>query len=214
MTIYKITNTENDKVYIGQTTRSLDERIRGYRNDVRFSKSKRPIVKAMREIGIEKFTFTPIYETESKRDLDDKEKEYIEKYDSTNPDRGYNIELGGNSVGKHAESTKKKISEAQLGFKNHMYCKTGYDSHSSKEVIDLSTLKTYGSASIAAEELNLEFSHVCSVARGERGSTGNRVFRYVDDDGYIVWPKKCAKIKSAKSKANILQCFDDYIDND
>ena len=47
MTIYKITNTENDKVYIGQTTRSLDERIRGYRNDVRFSKSKRPIVKAM-----------------------------------------------------------------------------------------------------------------------------------------------------------------------
>ena len=208
MVIYKITNTENDKIYIGQTTKTLNERKRGYKNDVRFAKVCRPIIAAMRELGMDKFSFESIYETDSKADLDLKEKEYIKKYNSANPEHGYNVELGGNSIGKHAEYTKKAISEVQMGPKNHMYGKTGYDSHSSKEVIDLGNLKRYGSACVAAEELNLEFSHVCSVARGERGSTGNRVFRYIDDDGFIVWPKQGAKIKSAKSKSNVLQCFD------
>ena len=31
MVIYKITNTENDKIYIGQTTKTLNERKRGYK---------------------------------------------------------------------------------------------------------------------------------------------------------------------------------------
>jgi hypothetical protein len=124
--------------------------------------------------------------------MDKLEIEFIQKYDSTNPEKGYNVELGGNGIGKHSESTKRKISEAQLGEKNHMYGKKGSLNTTSKRVIDLTTGIIYESASQCAEILNLgtgAFSKVCACARGERHSTYNRVFRYVDEnDNPIIVP--------------------------
>lgn len=55
----------------------------------------------------------------------------------------------------------------------------------SKQVIDLTTGIMYGSASEAGRQLNLNFAHICSVARGKRGSTGGRVFRFCDINGKI-----------------------------
>lgn len=36
MLIYKITNNQNNKVYIGQTTRTLKERVHNYKNEVKW----------------------------------------------------------------------------------------------------------------------------------------------------------------------------------
>ena len=38
MLIYKITNTLNNKIYIGQTTQTLKDRKRNYKNEVKFYK--------------------------------------------------------------------------------------------------------------------------------------------------------------------------------
>lgn len=174
MLIYKITNLINSKIYIGQTTTSLQERIYNYRKECKWSKNPRPIISAMRKYGIENFTFE-IVENDilTKKLLDEKERYYInEVYKSLTTQGGYNVELGGNGIGKHSEETKRKISEVQYGELNHMFGKTGAANITSKKVIELTTGKVYESASEGARELGLSFSHVCSVARGERGSTG------------------------------------------
>jgi hypothetical protein len=180
MLIYKIANDLNNKVYIGQTTQTLAGRTKNYLRDTKYAKVNRPIVNAMRKYGFERFKFEIIVDNiESKSKMDELEREYISKFNSCDSRFGYNVELGGNSVGKHAESTKKKISQAQLGEKNHMYGKSGKLNPRSISVIDITTGKIYGSAMEASRELNLEFSHICSNARGERGSTGNHIFRYI-----------------------------------
>ena len=122
-------------------------------------------------------------------------------------ENGYNIELGGNSIGKHSEETKRKISEAQLGEKNHMYGKRGELNATSKKVIELTTGKIYNSAMLAADNLQLEFSHVCSVARGDRGSHKGYVFRYLDENNKPIKNQYQATIKFKKVKESILPQF-------
>jgi hypothetical protein len=51
MLIYKLENTTNQKVYIGQTTRTLEERMKDYINDFKYTKPNsstwRPIIAAL-----------------------------------------------------------------------------------------------------------------------------------------------------------------------
>ena len=44
-------------------------------------------------------------------EAESKERELISLYNSSNPNNGYNISLGGNAKGKCAESTKQKIGD-------------------------------------------------------------------------------------------------------
>ena len=170
MIIYKITNIINNKIYIGQSILTLNERISSYIKEVKYSSKNRPIIAAMKKYGFYNFVFS-ILEQDifDKKILDEKERYYIQKYKTLCSESGYNVELGGNGPGKHSEETKSKISKSQLGQKNHMYGKKGEQNKTSKPVIELTTGIKYGSASYAAECLNLKFSHICSVARGERG---------------------------------------------
>lgn len=208
MLIYKIYNTINDKIYIGQTTQTLKERIHNYKEEVKFSKHLRPIIAAMRKYGFENFYFEILEDQiQTKEELDLAEQKYIKLYHSLITENGYNIELGGNSVGKHSDITKQKIRTAQLKEKNHMWNKTGYQNATSKKIIELTTGNIYESANLAAIDLNLNFSHVCAVARGKRGSHKGYVFRYLDEDNNPIQPNNCAYIKSLKIKNSILPHF-------
>lgn len=150
----------------------------------------------MRKYGFENFYFEILEDNiKTQKELDEREKYYIQKYQSLCSQNGYNIELGGNSIGKHSEETKRKISQAQLGNKNHRYGKVGKENPASKPIIDLVDDIIYDSANLAAKKLNLSASHICSVARGERGSCGGHVFRYLDRNNNIIQPKKIALIK-------------------
>lgn len=78
MLIYIIRNYCNDRVYIGQTSCSLKERIRGYKNDVKFANRSRPIINAMRKYGFEAFYFEILKDNiETKKELDRWERFYI-----------------------------------------------------------------------------------------------------------------------------------------
>lgn len=57
--IYKITNNINDKIYVGQTIRSLEKRKSRHLNDARYG-SKNPIHRAIRKYGVENFVFETI----------------------------------------------------------------------------------------------------------------------------------------------------------
>ena len=209
MLIYKITNNINSKVYIGQTTKTFKERKNNYFNEYKWSKNPRIIIQAMRKYGFNNFQFEIIEDNiENQKELDRKERYYImEIYHSLVSEGGYNVECGGNGPGKHTNATKQKISNAQKGELNHMFGKTGELNKTSKKIIELTTGKIYNSASEAAKELKLSFSHVCAVARGKRGSTGGYVFRYLDKNNNPIKIENSAKIKTLKIKKNILPKF-------
>ena len=89
--IYKITNDINDKVYIGKTEFNIEKRFQEHcRDALKDRNEKRPLYNAMNKYGIEHFK---IEEIEQCNDIENREKYWIEYYDSYN--NGYNATLGG-----------------------------------------------------------------------------------------------------------------------
>jgi group I intron endonuclease len=108
--IYKITNKINGKVYIGQTVRLLQERIKSH---VRASKRltiKSYFLRALKKYGLDAFEWMTICECFSRKELDDKEIFYIKELNTVYPN-GYNITLGGGGMSgfKHSEKTLNKV---------------------------------------------------------------------------------------------------------
>lgn len=93
--IYKITNKVNGKIYVGQTTKSLEERFQkhcwGTTESDKYHLNM-AIKKAIRKYGKENFTIELIEEVEVDK-LDEREVYWISTYDSYN--QGYNCTLGG-----------------------------------------------------------------------------------------------------------------------
>lgn len=91
--IYKITNTYNNKVYIGQTTQNVKERF--YQHcAIKCSPNilKMAIHKAILKYGKNNFTLEILEETDY-INLNEREKYWINYYNSYN--NGYNSTLGG-----------------------------------------------------------------------------------------------------------------------
>jgi group I intron endonuclease len=114
MIIYKITNTINSKIYIGQTIKKLSERIHGHFADSkreRKNKCKTKISLAICKYGFENFNFEIIDYALSQEELNELEKKYIKLFNSNINEFGYNLLSGGNQGGKHSDETKLKISK-------------------------------------------------------------------------------------------------------
>lgn len=114
MLIYKITNTLNNKVYIGQTVNSLRERRNSHKTQSKISLY--PIHKAIREYGWENFEWEILHKNVPDLfTLDTLERYEIYKHDSFY--NGYNCTKGGRDA-EISEQTKEKLSLAKSG-KNH-----------------------------------------------------------------------------------------------
>lgn len=96
--IYKAVNTANQKIYIGQTTRSLEERkyYHNYRalNEPEITTTH--FINAIRKYGINNFEWSIIDSAQNKDELNKKEIHWINYYDSVN--NGYNMQNGGNQM--------------------------------------------------------------------------------------------------------------------
>lgn len=94
MLIYKATNIINNKVYIGQTRKTLEERKLQHIKKSHRSKDDCRFHKALREYGEENFIFEIIEDDISTQlKLNEREIFWINFYDSYNV--GYNSTLGG-----------------------------------------------------------------------------------------------------------------------
>lgn len=94
--IYKLTNLQNGKIYIGQTKCSLRKRIISHLSHAnKFTKSKKHHLQfALQKYGYNNFQIEIIEACDPNR-LNDREVFWIRHYNSTNPDRGYNCTNGG-----------------------------------------------------------------------------------------------------------------------
>ena len=108
--VYKHTSPSG-KVYIGITSNKTQTRWRGgsgYITNHRFSA-------AIKKHGWRAFTHEVLAEGLTRSEARQKEVELIALYDSTNPEKGYNIDPGG---GVRSEETRAKLSVANTG-KHH-----------------------------------------------------------------------------------------------
>lgn len=92
--IYKVTNLINGKIYIGQHSKS-DNSLTEL--DTSYWASGIKINNAFRKYGYENFTREILCWCESLDELNKKEIYYINEFNSTNNEIGYNIAEGGNS---------------------------------------------------------------------------------------------------------------------
>lgn len=117
MIIYKITNSINNKIYIGQTIRSLNKRISEYKYEHLNSLSYNDyLFRSFHKYGFNNFKFEIIDTASTINELNEKEILWISFYNSTNKMIGYNILYGGNNSIKPNE-TKEKMSMAHKGTK-------------------------------------------------------------------------------------------------
>lgn len=106
--IYKITNTINDKVYIGQTTNTFNRRYRAGKW-WKYT-TNRHLISSVNMYGHEVFEVDKEFDVAmTKEELDIKEKLWIEYYQSNNANYGYNIEDGGANGKLNGEAKEWRI---------------------------------------------------------------------------------------------------------
>lgn len=112
--IYKIINTINNKIYIGQTN-DFEKRIKQHK----FCKKRKPLYLAFLKYGIDNFNFEMIEEC-AIADLDEREAFYLNLYKSYERELGYNLARrpGLNNRGcKFSPETISRMRLSQLGKK-------------------------------------------------------------------------------------------------
>jgi group I intron endonuclease len=113
MIIYKVINTVNNKIYIGQTTRTLKYRKTQHEQLAKKGKGNY-FHKALIKYGLENFIWNEIDTTADRIDLDSKEQYWIEYYHSNQKSIGYNLSSGGRNAIFNAEA-RNNMSKAQKG---------------------------------------------------------------------------------------------------
>ena len=100
MWIYKITNIQNNKVYIGQTIRPVKDRFNRHINDALNNIIDTHFARAIRKYGKENFQIEIIDTAQNQNELNEKERYWIQYYNSVK--EGYNetdalSKCGGNT---------------------------------------------------------------------------------------------------------------------
>lgn len=184
--IYKITNTENGKVYIGQS-RDIGHRKSCHEYDLRNNRHKNIHLQRAYNLNPSVFTFEVIC-TCAEEDLNALEEYYIKKYNCLDDRYGYNLDAAARGVGIHSEETKQKISRSKIGnqamkgiklseeWKRHL---SEAQPHK-KRIKCIDTGEVYDSFADAARKTGLNRTKIVSCCTGKRKRTGGYRFEYAD----------------------------------
>lgn len=112
--IYKIENTINHKIYIGQSN-DIETRWTHHKWELNNHKHGNDhLQKAWDKFGEENFIFE-IVELCDESVIDEKEQEYIKLFSSLSCQNGYNLDSGGSWNKHHSQETKNKMSIKRSG---------------------------------------------------------------------------------------------------
>lgn len=169
--IYKIVNDVNDKIYIGQTRRTLNIRWSQHKNGI-YNKNtyNNTLYKAMRKYGENKFSIEEICKIYNKdkdkliKELDELEKYYIKQYNCLTP-YGYNLTKGGEHVSINKESKIDAYYINGILYKEFNSMAEATD--------DIKSSKNYK---------NVSASSICKCCKGKLKSAYGFIWRYHNDD--------------------------------
>ena len=109
--IYGWYNTKNEKWYIGQTIRP-EVRFKTHIHESTNQNDNNYFHRALRKYGLENFVYCVLEENVLRENLNMKEQEWIEYYDSFYS--GYNLSAGGGQT-IYSDEVKRKLSESRKG---------------------------------------------------------------------------------------------------
>lgn len=115
MLIYKISNSKNNKVYIGQTIRPIEERFKRHINDAINNILDTHFARAIRKYGKENFYIEEIDKANTQEELNLKEQYWIRYFDSVN--NGYNETDASYKCGGNTYKSKSKEELLLIGQK-------------------------------------------------------------------------------------------------
>ena len=166
--IYKITNTKNNKVYIGQST-NLKKRLNDHKSSlIRGQHRNYFLQNSVNKYGIENFKFEILTKSCTGL-LDCIETSLIGKYKSLK--LSLNIENGGNANKTIPQVSRIKMSKSKLGKKQHN------NSSRSKKVVCIRSGIIWDSALEASNIYNIERSKLVKWLNGTSKNKSN--LRYV-----------------------------------
>ena len=118
--IYKIIHKDSKRVYIGQTSKTIEERWLKHLEDSKYIQNSH-LYNAFRKYGIEAFSIEEVEQVDVDQ-LDRREMHWISFYEATEANTGFNIAEGGNKPPSrkgttHSDEAKEKNRQAHLGKK-------------------------------------------------------------------------------------------------
>ena len=109
--VYSVTNNLDGKQYVGQTTRTLEERCSEH------TESDSLLGRAIQRDGAENFSCKVLVECETQTELDKQERLYIKKLDCKHP-KGYNSTDGGRFNGSKTNEKKQLDPHKEFFFED------------------------------------------------------------------------------------------------
>lgn len=188
--IYKITNKINGKIYIGKTCRDIQTRWREHKSRAN-QKEKFYLHNAIHKYGPENFSIEEIDKTENIEEINILEQKWINYYNSTDKNKGYNLTNGGDGIQKYNWDEFRKlwdegysvkeiskiyncyrgtVGDALKNYSNYSYSESLSRSSYSKKQIDKydknkNFLKAYSSIKEAAEEIGCSPNTIAKCIR-------------------------------------------------
>ena len=193
--IYLIIDGTNDKEYVGQTTRTVEERFQEHK----WCQTSN-IGRAIRKRGLENFTTAILKMCDSQEELNYWEKHLIASRGTRYPN-GYNNSDGGEGGWERTPESIAKMSRSGMRHRNESKARTAQTlkgktgtPHTEEEkavlsakcpnkrkVICVETNVIYDSVSEAARHNNLSLQSIYRVCQNKRKRTGGFHWKFVDD---------------------------------
>lgn len=179
--IYCFTNLINQKKYIGSTINKPNIRYNQHLYNAFHSDTEKyyyPLYQAIRKYGIENFSYETILETDcSEQELRKIEKYYIHQYNTILPN-GYN----------QTDNTEHPINAIES------YQKMSNTKRENAKQVALvddnnSILEIFRSIADCAEALKLDEKKIAACCRGERKTTDNKKFYWLDKNNKLIIPE-------------------------
>ena len=210
--IYKITNQKNGMVYIGSSI-EVERRWRQHKEASINEKDHHynyPLMIAFREFGIANFTFEVVDTLPNHQAMMKAEHDWIVKENCVVPN-GYNQTHQTDSP-LLDPIIAKKMSDT----KRAKYGKRVCEIDENKNILEI-----WDSLAEAGEKTGLDRFKISDVCNGKRLTTGNRVFRFLDEADNILIPvekvnqvqtnritKASKKVVKMTLEGEILQVYD------
>ena len=161
--IYCITNTFNNKRYVGKTTGSIQKRFKEHCNDA-FNNKETPLHRAIRKYGTGGFIIETLEEVEDENNLSEREIYWIKELE-TYGTNGYNATKGGD--GTILYDYTEIVDLYNLGYSTTQISeKIGCDIHTVSNVLKSKGIKNRGKSKLIEQyDLDGNFIRVFNGSR-------------------------------------------------